>query len=248
MSEHQAIRLSKKVVLKGVLKVNSGLHIGAGRDAAKIGGLDNPVIRTALKDNQPYIPGSSLKGKIRSLLELVEGVNCLERDHNTDGNCPICRIFGGSAANDRNHASRLIFRDAYLTKDSVQKLKNADLDYPYTETKSETAIDRILGKAKDKTLRETERIPAGAEFDVEIVVNVFEGGQYEASEEDIREKLALGIKLLNSDYLGGSGSRGYGQVELKIEKVEVVYSRHGNDNSPVEWEQAFKAKGLWRSN
>ncbi|NPA33866.1 MAG: type III-A CRISPR-associated RAMP protein Csm3 [Chlorobi bacterium] len=228
-----ATKLVKKLVLKGILKVKTGLHIGAGRDAAKIGGLDNPVIRAALRDNQPYIPGSSLKGKIRSLLELVEGVNCLENNHNTNGNCKICKIFGGSAANKQNHASRVIFRDAYLTSESAELLKNADLDYPYTETKTETAIDRILGNAKKGTLRETERIPAGTEFCVEIVVNVMKG-QNEPTDKELKEKLALGVRLLNSDYLGGSGSRGYGQVEIKFYDVDVVFV---NPNSRDKNEQ-----------
>ena len=221
-----SIKLFKKVILRGTLHVRSGLHIGAGQDRAEIGGLDNPVVRVLLKNNTPYVPGSSLKGKIRSLLEQAYGVDCLEKPsegkkHNEDGSCPICQVFGGSTASKNSHASRIVFRDAYLSAKSEALLRDAPTDLPYTEVKAETAIDRLSGQARDGTLRSTERVPAGAEFDVEIVVNVYEGGAHEPSEDMLRNWLKAGIDFLNHDYLGGSGSRGYGHVELSISDVEV---------------------------
>ena len=57
----------------GQIELVSGLHIGSGNAEMHIGGTDNPVIKNPVT-NQPYIPGSSLKGKMRSLLEWRAGV------------------------------------------------------------------------------------------------------------------------------------------------------------------------------
>ena len=59
--------------LEGTITLKTGLHIGAGDTEMRIGGTDNPVVKNPL-DNRPYIPGSSLKGKIRSLLEWQLGL------------------------------------------------------------------------------------------------------------------------------------------------------------------------------
>ncbi len=237
-------QLVKKVKLKVQIEVKTGLHIGAGNDKVQIGGLDNPVIRAVLHKNQPIIPGSSLKGKIRSLLEQARGENCWghdnkkkeeneEKPNNRENYCPICQIFGSTQTGTNSNASRVIFRDLYLTEKSKDDLENANLDYPYTEIKNETAIDRITGTAKGGSLRNIERVPAGACFEGEIIVNIFidtekatdntqeKQKEIKAEEEKIKKYLEAGFFLLNNDYLGGSGSRGYGQVELTVKKEEV---------------------------
>ena len=228
-------KLLYKVKLTGKIKVITGLHIGAGNEKVEIGGLDNPVVRSPLKDNEPYIPGSSLKGKIRSLLELAHGTNCVDNEHNKS-DCPICKVFGAGASKKYKdvHGSRIIFRDAYLTKESKEKLEQAPTDFHLTEVKYETAIHRVTGTAKGGSLRTIERIPADAEFEFSLIVNVFEN----ESEEKIKELLKQGIALLNEDYLGGSGSRGYGQIEMKIQEVEV-FPQKGNT------EDVQKIKKLW---
>ena len=65
----QLIRIQK---LEGLLELRSGLRIGASEGEIRIGGVDNQVIRHP-HTGRPYIPGSSLKGKVRSLLEWLSG-------------------------------------------------------------------------------------------------------------------------------------------------------------------------------
>lgn len=205
-------RLIKKIKIQYTIKVLTGLHIGGSSDNVEIGGIDNPVIK--LGDGKPYIPGSSLKGKIRSLLEQ-------SKEATTVGdNSEINKLFGSAADNKSNEAtpSKVIFRDFYLTKDSVEELKNSDyLPMPYTENKYENVvIDRLTGKAQH--LRQTERVPAGAKFEGEIILNIWDSD----TEQDFITMLKDGISLLENDYLGGSGSRGYGQVKLEeIKRVEL---------------------------
>ena len=222
-------KLNKIIEYAVHIEVQTGLHIGGSQEKVEIGGLDNPVIRAVMKDNTPYIPGSSLKGKIRSLLEQALGIDCLGarnvKGHSTT--CPICKAFGSSQSDDNNynHRSRLIFRDLYLTEESKKKLEELDTDYPYTEIKHETAIDRITGKAKKGALRETERVPAGTHFEGSLIVQVFsdgEKGDSELSEEELLKMLDDGVELLNRDYLGGSGSRGYGHVKVELTKAKVL--------------------------
>jgi CRISPR-associated protein Csm3 len=200
-------RLIKKIVVRKQIELLSGLHIGASSDNVEIGGVDKPVVRQTL-NKVPYIPGSSLKGKIRCLLEQTEGAATVGRSD------VVNDVFG--YAND-NKPSKLIFRDASMNMDSVELLNaSEDTDMPYTEIKFENSIDRVKGKAEHP--RQIERIPAGARFDVEIVINVWD------NEEDGNRSLELlnkGIKYLEMDYLGGNGSRGYGKVVFHdIDKKE----------------------------
>lgn len=201
------MKLVEKIKLTTTLELKSGLHIGDSKERSEIGGLDNPVIRR--KDNQqPYIPGSSLKGKIRSLLEQINGAT------KVGDNEVINKVFG-IANNDETNASRLIFRDSYLNDVSATSLLNSEFtDMPYTESKWENSIDRVLGKATNP--RSQERIPAGAIFNVEIVVNVWED---DAKGKKAIDLLKQGIHALNNDYLGGSGSRGYGHVFIDVENL-----------------------------
>lgn len=192
-------KLVKKIRINTTINLITGLHIGGSGDNVEIGGIDNPVIKIGTKDNQPYIPGSSLKGKMRCLLEQIAG------SAKVGGNDEINNLFGYSAT---NQPSKLIVRDSMLTKESVEMLKNAELDMPYTESKWENVIDRVKGTAKDP--RQSERIPAGVSFDVEFVINVWDSDKA----EDLLNLLQKGINALENDYLGGSGSRGYGQIQF----------------------------------
>jgi CRISPR-associated protein Csm3 len=192
-------KLVKKILVSTKLTVVTGLHIGGSKDSVEIGGIDNPVIKVATRKNQPYLPGSSLKGKMRCLLEQVNGATEV-------GKSEFVNNLFGYASN--NQPSKLIVRDAYLSDDSVKKLVEASLDMPYTENKFENTIDRVKGKAEHP--RQSERVPAGAEFDVEMVINVWDND----NADELKQLLRQGIALIENDYLGGSGSRGYGQVKF----------------------------------
>ncbi len=199
-------KLVKKIKLTYTLRLLTGLHVGGNSENVEIGGIDSPVIK--LPDGKPYIPGSSLKGKMRCLLEQARGVKLC-------GNSEINNMFGNADKNNPQ-PSKVIFRDAYLTKESVEKFEEySNMDMPFTEQKSENVINRVSGKAEHP--RQIERVPKGAEFGVEIVLNIWDND----NEECMLKILEEGINLLENDYLGGSGSRGYGQV--KIEQVKKEY-------------------------
>lgn len=210
--------LIKKYIIKTKLHLETGLHIGSSSDNVEIGGVDNPVIRRT-SDNSPYIPGSSLKGKIRSLLEQMNGISEIgegeEKEFSTKSPAAqkINLVFG--FAKDKK-PSKLIVRDSYLEKDSKTELEDSEYtDMPYTEIKSENRIDRVYGTASDP--RRMERVPAGVKFNVEFIINVWD------RDEDGQKSLKLlkeGLKALEFDYLGGSGSRGYGKVKFDWNMIE----------------------------
>lgn len=216
-------KLIKKIKLQYTIKVLTGLHVGGSKENVEIGGIDLPVIKLATKNNEPYIPGSSLKGKIRCLLEQTKGAA------QVGGDPEVNKLFG-ITANDKtkNIPSRIIVRDAYLTKESKEKLVESKLDMLYTEGKWENDINRIKGVANYP--RQIERVPAGAEFDAEFILNVWEGDDAECmNETDMIAMLEKGITLLENDYLGGNGSRGYGQVEF-IKRNPIYYDEDNNWN------------------
>lgn len=202
-------KLTKKIKIQTSITLLTGLHIGGSGDNVEIGGIDNPVIKIATKDNQPYIPGSSLKGKMRSLLEQTAGAA------KVGDNAEINNMFGFAK---NNMPSKIIVRDSFLTEESVAVLQASDnLDMPYTEGKWENVIDRVKGTAEHP--RQTERIPAGVSFNVEFVINVWDDDKDGSA---LMTMLDKGIKLLENDYLGGSGSRGYGQIKFgPLKKFEL---------------------------
>jgi CRISPR-associated protein Csm3 len=207
-------KLSKK--LTGKIVVKTGLHIGGGNDKVEIGGIDNPVIRNPLT-RKPYIPGSSIKGKMRALLEWKEGkVQEYKGDPCRCGkpDCHICRIFGSGNSGDQVKAmtrgpSRLIIRDAMLTDEYEKKFND---EKPIIEEKTENNINRITAKA---TPRQMERVVPGVTFDFELVyriIDIDDGGKKD--EELFNTVVIEGLRLLQNDYLGGGGSRGNGRIEF----------------------------------
>ncbi|MDR2580746.1 MAG: type III-A CRISPR-associated RAMP protein Csm3 [Fibromonadaceae bacterium] len=198
--------------LKGTIKVLTGLHIGAGNDRVEIGGMDNPIIRNPL-NKEPYVPGSSLKGKIRSLLEWNEGkITDGEPCKCGGADCLVCKIFGtanNSKDGDKTRGpTRIIFRDAFLTDESREKFKTGKI----IEEKAENSINRITAKANPRPI---ERVVPGIEFDFEIVIRVLEGDK----ENELVDFIKNGLMLLQNDFLGGGGSRGSGKIEFKYEVV-----------------------------
>ncbi len=211
-------QLKKKIIITGCTKVITGLHIGGSNNALSIGGMDNAVIRNPV-DNKPYLPGSSLKGKMRSLLELAYGYVKKKPMGNVvyvgsdDPNYITTKLFGSASGNDSQRPSRIIVRDGMLTKDSEELL--AKTEFLYTEGKTEVVIDRITSAAVPRQL---ERVPAGAEFTLDIVLNIIdEDGQ--TDEEELISNLFKSLEMVQDDYLGGSGSRGSGQVAFVIEEI-----------------------------
>lgn len=204
------IRLIKKIIYTGTITLKTGLHIGGTNAALNIGGPDKFVVRNPI-NNIPYIPGSSLKGKMRALVEIVTGCVSAKGGASEDPDSISGRLFGVATGRDNNRPSRLIVRDAELDVSNPAMFENTDL--PYTESKTEAAIDRITAIANPRTF---ERVPAGAQFKLNMVLNVFEG----EDEQQLKDTLKLAIRLLQDDYLGGHGSRGYGQVEIKLDNPE----------------------------
>ena len=191
-----------KIKIFGDLYVKTGMHIGGSSAFAAIGAVDSPVIRDT-RSSLPMIPGSSLKGKMRSLLakEFNGQVAEPENDHER-----IARLFG-SSKKEKVRRSRLLFADMVLANEG--ELRKAGLQ-SMTEVKFENSISRATAIANP---RQIERTVAGSVFELDLI--------YELEIEDM-ETLAEGMKLLQYDYLGGSGSRGYGKVEFQNIEAEAV--------------------------
>jgi CRISPR-associated protein Csm3 len=199
----------KKVTKKIELEVLTGLHIGAGNDAVQIGGVDSAVIKDPVS-SLPYIPGSSLKGKIRCLLETEGGYS--EMDDTINDYFGPTSDYLKTKKNDKNYVqkpTRYIFRDLTLDDENKQKFLAGEVT---TEFKTEIVIDRNKGTAKDGGLRTIERVPPSVKFKGEILIRVM----IEDDETKLLEILKKGINLLSKDYLGGSGSRGYGAVKVTL--------------------------------
>ncbi len=211
--------------ITGKLVVKTGLHIGAGSDEVHIGGVDSPIIRNPI-NLEPYIPGSSIKGKMRSLMEwklnkidinrIGEPCSCGKSD------CPICRVFGtannskqGEEDSKKRGPTRIIIRDAVLSENSKKVFYSVK---ELVEVKAENNINRITAKA---TPRQLERVVPGVEFDFEISYRVLDTGDGgDLDNRYFKDVVLESLKLLQNDYLGGGGSRGNGQIEFKDLKDE----------------------------
>jgi len=232
MSSHTAqteLKLIGKLILDGELECRTGLHIGAGKGSLEIGGADNPVVKDSF--GLPYIPGSSLRGRVRALLEQSLGlavpselvylsrrkgqeVRIHQSDRPDDEICllfgrnpgRVDRVSGDAAESTAASPARLTIYDAPLIAESITPQMRENLDDELTEVKSENAIDRITSQANPRTL---ERVPASARFRIRLVIDVL------CDEDKELPALVLqGLRLLEDDALGGGGSRGSGRVAL----------------------------------
>lgn len=219
------MQLIKIQTLEGTLELLSGLRIGASEGEIRIGGVDNQVIRNPI-NNQPYIPGSSLKGKVRSLLEWRSGavksqpLGIADLSPRHPEVRPILQLFGvggGDQLNDEQARdlgpTRLAFWDAPLQASWVRQVESDNL--LLTEVKTENRIDRIKGVAEHP--RQTERVPAGSRFDFRLSIKVLD---IDGDGATLRHTLLAGLRLLELDSLGGSGSRGYGKIKLRELKLD----------------------------
>ena len=193
--------ITDRRIIKYELKVETGLHIGGSKEVYGIGGIDTPVIKNPFT-NQPIIPGSSIKGKMRMLLE-----NVMDCEYNCETHkCNIEKMFG-SQKQDGN-LTRIIFRDLKLTDISAKQLQEKLGKGFYTEVKAE---NKLMNENVAKP-RFIERVPAGAIFEGECIIQVTD----EDSNENFENTLRDGFKLLEKSYLGANGSRGYGKVTISI--------------------------------
>jgi len=225
----------KNIIIEGEIKLKTGLHIGGLKETVKIGGTDNPVILGYIYRNNnleevPIIPGSSLKGKIRSLLELKYAKDIKDKDEKREGYIQvgsnwikyrddelaklIPKVFGTGASESSNefNKTRIIFRDSFPTDDTLEWWNKKEEILHGTEIKGENTINRITSAA---TPRFFERVPAGSKFKFEIILSIYK----DDPEDKILQLLKEGFKLLQDSYLGGSGSRGYGKVETIVNKI-----------------------------
>jgi len=206
--------------LRGKIKLISGLHVGGNKDKIEIGGMDSPVIKNPIT-GLPYIPGSSIKGKMRFLLEWKKGKvdrrsgepHVCEPDN---GNCPVCRIFGNTSKEKKYGPTRLIVNDCQLLLSEEDKKKLEKNELICLEDKVENRINRLTGAAKDP--RHIERVPAGMIFEFGLTYKIFKISENEtdASNQDERNwgEVVNTLYYLQEDALGGSGSRGYGKIEF----------------------------------
>ena len=227
-------------IITGTIVCESGLHIGGSSDSVDIGGSDNPVIRDIIT-GYPYIPGSSLKGKLRSLLELAdkkssESVISNKGKVSTDEECIAVQLFGttpkedAKSDDDKTYQTRTIVRDSLPTDDTIKKWENADELYAGREIKWENTINRITSEANPRNI---ERVPRGSEFSLEIIFST-----YSDDESKNLVKLLEAMNLLENNYLGGSGSRGSGQISFKdiniVKRNIEYYTKNAEEERIVE--------------
>ena len=203
-----------KIQVTAQIRLETGLHIGTSNAFAAIGATDSPVIKDPIT-NLPIIPGSSIKGKMRTLLAKVYNTTLAEKPGD-DGEI-ISRLFGNSS-DKKYKVGRLIFRDAFLAN---KKRLDSRAVKSYTEVKFENTIDRITAEANP---RQIERAIRDSVFGFELIYEVTDKSQAEV-EEDFKVILD-GLKLLELDYLGGSGSRGYGKVAFENLKANTVFGNY----------------------
>jgi CRISPR-associated protein Csm3 len=264
------LKFQGKYIIKGKIVCETGLHIGGTTEGIEIGGVDLPVIRNSLTE-LPYIPGSSLKGKLRHLLEwelekvfeekndkypthtcennpdvkkLKEEISNLQGDERKKKekekeekikelvqSCPICVIFGASAATSGVTPTRLTVRDAIPSEDTIKEWEKWLGEKTYTELKTENTIDRVTSEANPRTM---ERVPAGSKFEFEMIFDV-----YQDEDKKRLKSLFTAMELLENSSLGGSGTRGHGKIkfefdESSIEFRPIEYYKTGKDEDKKE--------------
>ena len=221
MKTTELTKLAGKLRIRGQIRVETGLHIGGTSEALEIGSLSLDIIKTS--KGVPYIPGSSLKGKLRSMLAYREGSRSASQDSRE-----IKEIFGDSGdRDDSEFRGRLIVRDAFLDEAHFQQEFRKDrLKEPFVEHKTENNIKRASGTAQHP--RTQARVPRGAQFEFCLIFDVLqqEGGPgdfWSGHNKELVEELLLAMRMLEDDYLGGSGTRGYGQVAFVRESLRFEY-------------------------
>jgi CRISPR-associated protein Csm3 len=220
-------KLDSKIVIKGRIIAETGLMIGGSSSALEIGGTDKQVIRNPV-NKMPYVPGSSLKGKMRSLLEQKRGTVDEKGEPTQNPDHEAAQLFGHINRNEKKkqQPSRLIVRDGQLL--NPERFKDTEL--LYTEVKAENTINRITAEANPRFF---ERVPKSAEFNLNMTLNIFES----ESESNLLNLVYECMRLVQDDYLGGGGTRGNGQVKFHIEAISkktADYYKNGDKTAIKE--------------
>jgi CRISPR-associated protein Csm3 len=241
MPDHiEQINLYGRIFLQARIRAVTGLHIGGAPAALSIGSVDNPVLRDPLT-NRPYVPGSSVRGKMRSLWEKMTGAPQNQRIgagvyiHMAQNRAEyeqseVSQIFGVTGNAEASFPTRLLVRDALLSDESEKKLREqAHTDLPYTEVKWEAAIDRVTSAA---TPRQMERVPRDSAFDgFELVFSI-----YRQQDITLFVRVLEAMQLLQDDYLGGQGSRGSGKIAF--EDVQIGCRARNDYGTEKRWQDA----------
>lgn len=232
-----ALAFQGRILITGDVQVVTGLHVGGSAGALAIGNVDQPVVRNPL-NGQPYLPGSSIRGKMRSLAEKFEqrpqnqsigqGVKIHVCQNGNDyATCSVCQVFGVMGNLGFNGPTRLLVRDVALSPETVRHLDGLQTDLPYTEVKWEAAIDRITAAA---TPRQQERVPAGSVFSpLDLVYSVYNSADLERISFVIQA-----LRWVEDDYLGGQGSRGSGKV--RFTNLRLALRARANYARESPWE------------
>jgi len=255
-------KLTGKIIISGTITATTGLHIGGSKSSLDIGGVDLNVIKT--RRGVPFIPGSSLKGKLRSMLAKTENSIAVskreiknEKPHElrdrfgryvTDEEVPfIIQLFGEAGDNEKqSEITRVLVRDAYMDEAKFDEKFGKSTEY--ADIKWENTIDRKTGTAKHP--RQLERVPAGSAFNFELVYDLYDDANeaYGSGDKTKLQKhlwaLDTAMRLLQDDYIGGHGSRGYGRIEfseVNVDQRNVGEDQYKSGESHDEV-KAFKAK------
>ena len=222
MSEYKLTGIYR---IRGQIRLETGLHIGGDEGVIEIGGNDNPIVRDITTGN-PYIPGSSLKGKMRYLLEwytgrvsedgkVYDGKNLSKESEND----LLLNVFGGTAGgNGRKGPTRITVKDIFLSVDSEKEVKKMkERTGTDTELKIENSINRLDSSANPRNL---ERVPRNLIFDLKINFKVLSID----NKNEIEKMIKDGLKLVEIEGLGGSVSRGSGQIKFENLKIENLFN------------------------
>ena len=245
----------KNYIINGEITCKTGLHIGGSLETIEIGGSDNPIIRDTVS-NLPFIPGSSIKGKLRSLLELSDkksSKSVIDNGGKVSTEGIAAEFFGVANNNESSKANKdsesskdnndnessnnkfhkLIVRDAFPTEDTIKMWdKHSDI-IDGAELKYENSLNRITSKA---TPRNIERVPVNSKFKLEIVLSIYDETYTTKSDYESLKPLFKSMKLLQDDYLGGSGTRGFGKIEFEnitIKERGLEYYTENNEKSAI---------------
>jgi CRISPR-associated protein Csm3 len=239
------MRLEKHEVITGTIHCVSGVRIGGNNNVIEIGTIDNPIIRNPIT-NLPYLPGSSIKGKMRCSLEQKHQKFSPDRHDSrilgpcACGTCPICKLFGASDVAKVRSPSRLIFRDCQLTQGSLRELEDAagSSGVFFAEIKPGVRIDRATNTAARKAFYNFERVPAGMDFDFEMVLRLYDLDK-QADRDQYHTMIKQGLQLLEKEGIGGKISAGYGQIAIG------VYRNVKKENGSGEEEKFVPGTLLW---
>jgi CRISPR-associated protein Csm3 len=233
--------LDKYEEITGVVHCLSGVRIGGNSNVIEIGTIDNPIIRNPIT-NHPYLPGSSIKGKMRSSLELslrdgaspklsLKSPRLTQRERDgkpeispcTCGGCVICKLFGSGDSKTANEPTRVLFRDCLLTPDSLDTLATAAKNRGvfFAEVKPGVRINRATNTVATGAFFNFERVPEGTEFSFELVLRLYGDLDNEEARTDYRRVIAHGLRLIEKEGIGGKISAGYGKVRFDGIKWDV---------------------------